>query len=50
MQSCLISEDIARTTKGVKTLHDEWKNTQGKRLIKYKMISMRKKNSSSKGE
>ena len=50
MQSCLTSEDIALTTKEFKTLRDELKNAQGKRLIKSKMISMRKKNSSSKGE
>ena len=50
MQSCLTSDDIALTTKRVKTLHDEWKKRKGKRLIKSKMISMSKKNSSSKGE
>lgn len=37
MQSYLTLEDIAHTSTRVESLHDELKNTQGKRLIKSKI-------------
>ena len=37
MQSYSILEDIAHTSTRVEGLHEELKNTQGKKLIKYRM-------------
>ena len=54
MQSYLTLEDIAHTTTRVESLHDELKDTQGKRLIKSEMLTvhqlMWEKEISAKGE